>query len=131
MSSLLIDDQITYTNDSDHLSVVDSSLRLKQVDSVIKRIRAASIVLKNDSKFLMISNGVILPQAIPGWHFADTLAGRWLQKNDTLVLRFDNNNSDLTIQYRIVELDKHVLVLRQLFYGTEMAPEIEVKFERQ
>src|SRR5690349_5201443 len=64
----------------------DRWIDLDSLDSS-KSGKTAVLELKKDSSFLAASYGWLVPVAIPGWHFGDSLSGNWKLHAGTLTLQ--------------------------------------------
>jgi hypothetical protein len=45
------------------------------VDELLEDAKTAGFELRDNGEFLMVSKGLIVPTAVPGWHFGDSIAG--------------------------------------------------------
>jgi hypothetical protein len=88
------------------------------------------MTLKSDNKFSMRSNGLIVPNAVPGWHFGDTLQGRWTKVKDKLVLSVGDDKHSYKWIFKVLQLTSKDLTLQELFDGFEGRGN-ELRFVRQ
>jgi hypothetical protein len=84
------------------------------VDEMIEKMKTAGFELYKDGKFLMASNGAIFPTVEPGWHFGDSLDGRWKQVADTLTFDLGEDAYTYSVKFKILELNRSTLKLREL-----------------
>jgi hypothetical protein len=98
------------------------------VDRMVEKHRNAGFELFEDGRLFMVSNGIILPRAVPGWHFGDSLVGTWQRKGDTL--RFEIGDfTDFDFRYIILDAGNKKLKLRQAF-GDASESIFEMEFAR-
>ena len=92
------------------------------VDETIKKMQAVGFELYKNGKFLMASNGYIVPTVEPGWHFSDSLDGKWQKKTDTLIFDLGEGSYTYSVQFKILELNKNTVKVRELspMPGTEL-----------
>jgi hypothetical protein len=102
---------------------IDTSINIEEIKADIDKYVASSLntsmTLKNGNKFLMRSNGLIVPNAVPGWHFGDTLEGRWTKVKDTLVLSVGDDKLGYKWKFKVLQLTNKNLTLQELFDGFE------------
>ena len=70
----------------------------------------------------MINNSVIIPNVIPGWHFGDTLAGKWSNNSGGFFLTMENNGATVPFRYRILKLERDSLLLEENGYPDDLHP---------
>lgn len=128
---ILIKERLNELNEENSNELVDSLEVAKRIDSAISYYQQASLTLKSDKSFVMISNSIILPSAIPGWHFGDTLMGKWTQKNDSLTLTVGDNETHFDFQYTIAQPNQNLIILKEVSYGKEMGPHQQITFKRK
>ena len=63
----------------------------------------------------MVSNGLIVPTAIPGWHFGDTVQGKWTKTNDTLILTTGEEKLVYKWNFKILLATDKDLKLQQVY----------------
>ena len=105
--------------EEDELSPIDTAAIILEIDSTIAHFRSAYLQLNNDTSFLMVSNGFIIPTAMPGWHFGDSLFGNWSKHDSTLTLNFGDEDNNFSLKYHVLKLGNDSLVLREKQYGRE------------
>lgn len=98
------------------------------VERMIEDHRNVGFELFEDGRLFMVSNGIIVPRALPGWHFGDSLVGTWQRNGDTL--RFGIGDfTDFDFRYVILEAGKGKLKLQQVS-GTDPANTFQMDFVR-
>ena len=79
----------------------------------------------------MESFGLIIPTALPGWHFGDTLIGKWkINKSNYLVLTLGDNEDSYTSFYKIIKFTKDRLTIGQTNENNG-EPFLKIEFVRQ
>ena len=118
----------------DNENGMDTTVGLNAMAADIDNYVAASLntnmTLKSDSKFYMRSNGLIVPNAVPGWHFGDTLQGRWTKVKDTLVLSIGDDKQGYKWKFKVLQVTSKDLKLQEVFDGFEGRGN-ELRFFRQ
>jgi hypothetical protein len=113
---------------------IDTSRNVNEMKADIDKYVAASLntsmTLKSDNKFYMNSNGLIVPTAVPGWHFGDTLSGRWTKVKDTLVLSIGDGKQGYKWRFKVLQVTSKDLKLQEVFDGFEGRGN-ELRFVRQ
>jgi hypothetical protein len=100
------------------------------IDKYVASSFSTSMTLKADNKFYMISNGLIVPNAVPGGHFGDTLKGKWTKNKDTLVLTIGADQLEYKWKFKILQVTNKDLKLQEVFDGFEGRGN-ELRFVRQ
>jgi hypothetical protein len=125
-------DSLSLDNDEDNS--IDTSLDVDEMKADIDKYVASAIntsmMLKSDNKFYMRSNGLIVPTAVPGWHFGDTLQGRWTKVKDTLVLSIGDDKQGYKWKFKVLQVTSRDLKLQEVFDGFEGRGN-ELRFVRQ
>jgi hypothetical protein len=62
----------------EHTSI-DTTAYKRQLDKDFQRFLTAKIIFKPDSTVYIESNGLLIPTAVPGYNFDDTVTGKWTQ----------------------------------------------------
>ncbi|MES2775882.1 MAG: hypothetical protein V4722_17030 [Bacteroidota bacterium] len=94
-------------------SKVDIAEMISNTESTLAYFQNARLKLSENKKVEMISNGLIIPKAIPGWHLGDTLIGYWDQINDTeLVLKMGDSANNFPINFQAISIDKKTMTLK-------------------
>ncbi len=89
------------------------------------------LILFKDSTFFMKSFGIIIPIAQPGWHFGDTLAGKWWQiEKEFLIMQIGDEKLSNQFLYKIISLTKDKLILGQTI-GKADDPHMKLEFSRK
>jgi len=114
-------DSINALNDEidDMVTTVDVSTMKAEIEKFVTSAINTSLTLRSDNKFYMKSNGLIVPTAAPGWHFGDTLQGKWIKNKDTLVLSIGDNKQDYTWKFKILQVTNKDLRIQEIFDGFE------------
>lgn len=72
---------------------------------------SARLVFKSDSTIYMNSNGLIIPTAVPGWHFGDKVEGKWTQHVKRLKFIIGDNKVNYPFFYKIIKQTNDSLIL--------------------
>ena len=100
------------------------------IDRYVMSSLNTNMTITADNSFSMRSNWLIVPTAVPGWHFGDTLLGRWTRTKDTLRLSVGDDRHRYTWKFKILQLSGTDLTLQELFDGFERRGN-ELRFTRQ
>jgi len=100
-------------------NITDVNKIKADIDKWVTTTLQTSMTLDRDNRFNMKSNGLIVPTVTAGWHFGDSLQGKWATNKDTLVLSIGDDIQSYTWKYKIIELSKKDLKLQELFDGFE------------
>ena len=73
------------------------------------------MTLTANNKFYMRSNGLIVPTAVPGWHFGDTVQGEWTRNKDTLLLSIGDDKHSYKWKFKILQVTNKDLKLQEVF----------------
>ena len=117
-------------NENDMDTTVDLNEMRADIDNYVDASLNTNMTLKSDNKFYMRSNGLIVPNAVPGWHFGDTLQGRWTKVKDTLVLSIGDDKQGYKWKFKVLQVTSKDLKLQELFDGFEGRGN-ELRFVRQ
>lgn len=103
----------------------------KETDSIIRVYQKARLILKKNNHFSLISNGFIIPQSIPGWHFGDVVTGDWSRQQDTLTLRVGGEKDSFSFRYLILKQTNDSLILGAYFSDDGGQAGQEITFVRK
>ena len=119
------------SNETDDIdTTVNESARKADIDKFVTSSLNTSMKLKANNSFYMVSNGLIVPNAVPGWHFGDTLQGQWRKNKDTLVLTIGDDRQGYKWKFKILSFSNKDLKLQEVFEGFEGRGN-ELRFVRQ
>ena len=82
-----------------------------KLNSDFLKFDSAKIFFKNDSTVIVNSYGLIIPTAVPGWHFGDKVAGKWTQEKHKVKLAIGNSQVNYPFFYKIIEQTNDRLIL--------------------
>ena len=111
-------------------TTVDVNAMRAEIDKYVASALSTNMTLKSDNQFYMRSNGLIVPTAVPGWHFGDTLQGRWTKVKDTLVLSVGDDKQGYKWKFKVLQVTSKDLKLQEMFEGFEGRGN-ELRFVRQ
>lgn len=111
-------------------TTVDINEMRADIDKYVASFLTTNMTLKSDNTFYMKSNGLIVPTAVPGWHFGDTLQGRWTKEKDTLVLSIGDDKQGYKWKFKVLQVTSKDLKLQEVFDGFEGRGN-ELRFVRQ
>ena len=100
-------------------TTVDENAIRDDIDKYVASALSTNMILKSDNKFYMQSNGLIVPTAVPGWHFGDTLQGTWTKVKDTLILSIGDDKQGYKWKFKVLQVTTKNLKLQELFDGFE------------
>lgn len=72
---------------------------------------SARLVFKEDSTLYINSYGLIIPTAVPGWHFGDKVRGKWAQNQNELKFTIGDNKINYPFFYKIIKHSSDSLIL--------------------
>jgi len=98
-------------SDSEDIEGLDTTAIRNQIDNDFLRFDAARLVFKNDSTVIVNSYGLIIPTAVPGWHFGDIIGGTWTQSKNKLKMVIRDDKVNYPFYYEIITLTRDSLVL--------------------
>jgi hypothetical protein len=96
---------------------IDTAEVKADIDNTVASYLKAGLTLTDDNKFRMVSNGLIVPASIPGWHFGDTLEGEWAKTNDVLTFSVGENEQGYTWKFKILHVTSKRLRLQEISQG--------------
>jgi hypothetical protein len=131
LRATLLKARLKELNDEGEFGLLDSLAISQEVDTMIRSFQESSLTLESNAGFLMVSNGFILPNTVPGWHLGDTLTGKWSKQGDTIILNIGSGDMSFSLRYQILKSGSDTLVLREALYNTEMQPGREITFRRE
>jgi hypothetical protein len=109
---------------------IDTAEVKTDINQTVASYLKSKMTLSANYEFRIVSNGLIVPTAVPGWHFGDTLQGKWIKKNDTLVLSIGDSDHGHRWKFKMLQATGDILRLRELFEPLE-GKENELWFVRQ
>ena len=108
----------------------DSSGLKEKLDKDFLKYNSSNLILETDSSFFMKSFGIIIPTTEPGWHFGDTLAGKWTHYgNNTLKLEIGDIGINHPFFFKINKLTYDSLNI-SMTDESYMNPYINIQFVR-
>jgi hypothetical protein len=122
------------TGDTSNNEYIDTTIDLNamkaDIDKFVESTLNTSMTLEKDKSFFMNSYGLIVPTALPGWHFGDSLKGSWTKSGDTLILSTGAETQRYQWKFKILQLTNKELKLREVFDGFDGKGN-ELRFVRQ
>ena len=118
------------SSDSNEYGNNTTELR-KELDKDFLKFKNSNLILETDSTFYMQSFGLIVPRTEPGWHFGDTLSGKWSHNNNmTLKLQLGDITISHPFFFKITKLtyDSLAISMTDESYGD---PFVDIEFARQ
>jgi hypothetical protein len=98
---------------------MDSINMKADINAIVESYLKSGLSLKENNRFDMRSHGLIIPKAIPGWNFGDSLQGKWAKQNDTLILSVGDHEDVYTWKFRILETNRKEMRLKEIFENSE------------
>jgi hypothetical protein len=100
-------------------SGIDSTELMTDINKTVSSYLQARLILDDDNQFRATGGGLIIPSAIPGWHFGDSSQGRWTKTNDTLLLFIGDDSQGYTSKFKILKVTGKDLKLQEIFENFE------------
>ena len=100
-------------------TTMDVDAMRADIDQYVASSLDANMKLGDDHQFYMKSNGWIVPTAVPGWHFGDSIQGSWATIQDTLIFSIGDNSQDYKWKFKILQVTDKDLRLQEVFDGFE------------
>lgn len=99
--------------------VMDSAELMADINRTVASYLQARLILEDNNQFKVTGNGLIIPIAIPGWHFGDSSQGKWTRTKDTLALFIGDDRQGHTSKFRILQVTDKNLKLEEIFENFE------------
>jgi hypothetical protein len=85
----------------------------QQIDLDFKIYSQSYIQIESNNEFYSVSNGLIVPPAIPGYNFGKNVSGKWSYSNSALTLTVGELENSVTFFYKIKNLSNDTLILNE------------------
>ena len=94
---------------------IDTAEIKADINKTVVSYLQAKMTLSDNHQFQIVSNGLIVPTAVPGWHSGDTISGKWTKNNDTLVLFIGDDKHSHSWKFKILQATSKDLELGEIF----------------
>ncbi len=116
---------------------IDTSEMKTDIDQTVSAYQKNHLWLNKNKTFEMVSNGLLLENSIPGWHFGDSLTGTWVRTDKLLTLFIGTENQGYQWKFKILDLSSKMLKVQQISQGVRQivetleGPKNVIEFVRQ
>ena len=116
---------------------VDTAEIKADIEKTVASYLKSKLTISNNGKYSMVSNGLIVMNAVPGWHVGDSLEGTWTRSGDILTFSVGDGNQGYEWNFKILQLSDKGLKLQQISQGAKSTkdrfdgPKSEIEFVRQ
>lgn len=85
-----------------------------QAGQILSSLRRTRLSFLDSQRFFMETYGMMIPKVIPGYHFGDTVSGKWSLEDKMLTLSIGQNPNGPSFRYRIVAQHNNLLTLAMI-----------------